>query len=63
MEKRQSKGNPTYRRVVMPNDMTLHHKLRDAIKNMLCPYTSLGKFYDIFCCLMAIQILILKFFN
>ena len=29
---RQSKGNPTYRRVVMPNDMTLHHTPRDAIE-------------------------------
>ena len=43
----------------MPNDMTLHHKPRDGIENMVCPYTSLGKFYDIICCLMAIQILIL----
>ena len=58
---RQSKGNPTYRRVVMPNDMTLHPKPRDAIENMLCPYTSLGKFYDIVCSLMSIQILILTF--
>ena len=51
---RQSKGNPTYRRVVMANDMTLHHKLRDAIENTLCPYTSLGKFYAIICCLMSL---------
>ena len=51
---RQSKGNLTYRRVVMPNDMTLHHTPRDAIENMLYPYTSLGKFYDIICCLMLI---------
>ena len=33
---RQSKGNPTYRRVVIPNDMTLHPKPRDAIESMLC---------------------------
>ena len=58
---RQSKGTPTYRRVVMLNDMTLHPKPRDAIENMLCPYTSLGKFYAIVCCLMSIQILILTF--
>ena len=58
---RQSKGNPTYRRVVMSNDMTLHHKPRDAIVNMLCPYTSLGKFYDIVCCLILIQILMFTF--
>ena len=45
----------------MPNDMTLHPKPRDAKENMLCPYTSLGKFYDIVCCLMSIQILILLF--
>ena len=36
--------NPAYRRVVMPNDMVLHSKPRDTIQNMLCPYTSLGKF-------------------
>ena len=36
----------------MPNDMTLHPKPRDAIENMLYPYTSLGKFYNIVCCLM-----------
>ena len=59
---RQSKWNPTYRRVVMPNDMTLYHKPRDAIENMLCPYSSLGKLYDIVCCLMSIQISILTFF-
>ena len=29
---KQSKGNPTYRRVVMPNDMTLHLKPRDSIE-------------------------------
>ena len=58
---RQSKCNPTYRRVVMPNDMTLNPKPRNAIENMLCPYTSLGKFYDIICCLMSILILILTF--
>ena len=57
----QSKGNPTYRRVVIPNDTTLHPKPRDVIENMLCPYTSLGKFYDIVCCLIPIQILILNF--
>jgi len=42
---RNSIDNPAYRRVVMPNDMTLHSKPRDAIQNMLCPYTSLGKLY------------------
>ena len=58
---RQSKGNPTYRRVVMPDDVTLHHTPIYARENMLCPYTSLGKFYDIICCLISIQILILTF--
>ena len=58
---RQSKGNPTYRRVVMPNNMTLHPKTRDTVENMLYPYTSLGKFYDIVCSLMSIQILIFTF--
>ena len=58
---RHSKGNPTYRRVGMPTNMTLNPKPRDAIENMLYPYTSLGKFYDIVCCLMSIQILILLF--
>ena len=58
---RQSKGNLTYRKVVMPNGITLHHKLRDTLENMLCPYTSLGKFYDNVYCLMSIQILILTF--
>ena len=58
---RQSKGNPVYGRVVMPNDMTLHPKSRDAIENMLSPYTSLGKFYDILCCLISIGILIFPF--
>ena len=43
--KRKSKDNPAYRRVVMPHDMTLHPKPRNAIQNMLCPYTSLGKLY------------------
>ena len=45
----------------MPNDMTLHHKPRDAIENMVYPYTSLGKLYDNICCLMSLQILILTF--
>ena len=45
----------------MPDDVTLHHTPIDAIENMLCPYTSLGKFYDIICCLISIQILILTF--
>ena len=45
----------------MPTNMTLNPKPRDAIENMLYPYTSLGKFYDIVCCLMSIQILILTF--
>ena len=30
--KRQSKGNPTHRRVEIPNDITLHPKPRDAIE-------------------------------
>ena len=59
--RRNSKYNPTYRRVVMPNDMTLYPKPRDAIQNMLCPYTSLGKFYYIVCCLILIQILMFAF--
>ena len=42
---RNAIDNPAYRRVVMPNDMVLHSKPRDAIQNMLCPYTSLGKLY------------------
>ena len=58
---RQSKGNITYRRLVMPSDITLHPKPSDAIENKLCPYTSLGKFYNILCCLMSIQILVLNF--
>ena len=58
---RQSKGNSTYRRVVMLNDMTLHSKPRYVIQNMLSPYTSLGKFYDIIFCLISIQIIILTF--
>ena len=58
---RNAIDNPAYRRVVKPNDMTLHPKPRDAIKNMLCPYTSLGKFYYIVCCLILIQILIFTF--
>ena len=58
---RQSKGNPTYRRVVMLNNMTLHPKPRDAVENMLYPYTSIGKFYNIVCYLMSIQVLIFTF--
>ena len=45
---RNAIDNPAYRRVVLPNDMTLHSKPRDAIQNMLYPYTSLGKFYNLF---------------
>ena len=33
---RQSKGNPTYRIVVMPNCVTLHPKPIDAIENIAC---------------------------
>ena len=33
---RNSVDNSTYRRVVIPNDMTLHPKPRDAIESMLC---------------------------
>ena len=58
---RNSIDNPAHRRVVMPNDMTLHSKPRDAKQNMLCPYTSLGKFYYIVCCLILIQILLFTF--
>ena len=42
---RNTFDNPAYKREVMPNDMTLHSKPRDAIQNMLCPYISLGKLY------------------
>ena len=54
---RNAIDNPAYRRVVMLNDITLHSKPRDAIQNMLCPYTSLGKCCYIVCCLILIQIL------
>ena len=58
---RNSIDNPVYRRVAMPNDMTLHPKPRDAIQNMPYPYTSIGKFYYILCCLIVIQILMSTF--
>ena len=58
---RNSIDNPAYRRVAMPNDMTLYPKPRDAIQNMLGPYTLLGKFYYIVCCLIVIQILMFTF--
>ena len=58
---KNSIDNLAYRRVVMPNDMTLHPKPRDAIQNMLCPYTSIGKLYYIIFCLIILQILMFTF--
>ena len=56
---RNAIDNPAYRRVVMPNDMTLHSKPKDAIQNILCPYSSLGKLYLFVCYLMLLQILMI----
>ena len=47
---RYSKDNPTYKIIVIPNNMILHPKPRYTIDKMICPYTSLGKCYVIVCC-------------
>ena len=47
---RYSKGKPTYERIVMPNNMILYPKPRDAIDKMIYPYTSFVKCCVIVCC-------------
>ena len=40
---RYSKDNPTYKIIMIPKNMMLHPKLRDALSKMIYAYISLGK--------------------
>ena len=42
-ENRYSKDNHSYKRIVLPNNMILHPRPRDAIEKRICTYISLGK--------------------
>ena len=58
---RYSKHNPSYKRIVLPNNGILHPKSRDTIEKIRCPYTSLGKCFVIVCCFILNQLLIITF--
>ena len=61
--KTYSNDNPSYKIIVLSNNMILHPKPKDAIEKIICLYISLGKYYVIVYYFILDQLIIINFFK